>query len=93
MTGQIAAFGFMTTLVVGLLVASFVEYGVHRLMHIGNFMGARHAKHHRKFESQGWLGEFPDYSLPGLLIVYHRHHENGVGFPPRGQVQFPNSES
>ena len=39
-------------------------------MHMGKFMGPRHAKHHRKFESQGWWGEFTDYSLPGLLIVW-----------------------
>lgn len=61
---------FTTALLIGLLLGSFVEYAVHRLMHMGKFMSPRHAKHHRRFESQGWWGEFTDYSRPGLLIVW-----------------------
>ena len=64
------ALEFTTALLIGLLLGSFVEYTVHRLMHKGKFMGTRHAKHHRRFESQGWWGEFIDYSRPGLLIVW-----------------------
>ena len=40
------------------------------LMHKGKFLSKRHVKHHRNFEAQGWWGEFTDYSLPGLLIVW-----------------------
>lgn len=61
---------FGVALLIGLLIASFVEYAVHRLMHMGRFMRKRHALHHRNFEAQGWWGEFTDYSLPGLLIVW-----------------------
>jgi len=60
---------FTIALVIGLMLGSFVEYTVHRLMHKGKFLGKRHAKHHRNFEAQGWWGEFTDYSLPGLLIA------------------------
>jgi sterol desaturase/sphingolipid hydroxylase (fatty acid hydroxylase superfamily) len=65
-----ATLEFTTDLLIGLLLGSFVEYAVHRLMHMGKFMGPRHAKHHRGFESQGWWGEFTDYSPPGELIVW-----------------------
>ena len=61
---------FTIALVIGLMLGSFVEYTVHRLMHKGIFLGKRHAKHHRNFEAQGWWGEFTDYSLPGLLIAW-----------------------
>ena len=60
----------VAAILVGVAFASFVEYWVHRLMHMGKFMGRRHAKHHRRFDSQGWWGEFTDYSLPGLLIAW-----------------------
>jgi len=61
---------FTLALVTGLSFGSFVEYAVHRLMHMGRFMRKRHALHHRNFEAQGWWGEFTDYSLPGLLIAW-----------------------
>ena len=61
---------FTVALVIGLLLGSFVEYTVHRLMHKGKFLSKRHAKHHRNFEAQGWWGEFTDFSLPGLLIAW-----------------------
>ena len=61
---------FTIALVIGLMLGSFVEYTVHRLMHKGKFLGKRHAKHHQNFEAQGWWGEFTDYSLPGLLIAW-----------------------
>ncbi|MFV2072156.1 MAG: hypothetical protein ACC742_05825 [Thermoanaerobaculales bacterium] len=44
-----ATLELITALLVGLLLASFVEYLVHRFMHMGKFMGPRHAKHHRSF--------------------------------------------
>jgi sterol desaturase/sphingolipid hydroxylase (fatty acid hydroxylase superfamily) len=63
------AVAFLTALVVG----SFLEYIVHRLMHDGKVLKTRHAKHHRNAAGQGWLGEFQDYFVPGLVII-------GVGF-------------
>ncbi len=70
MTRYDATLEFTIALVIGLLLGSFVEYAVHRLMHRGRFLARRHAKHHRNFEAQGWWGEFTDYSLPGLLIAW-----------------------
>jgi sterol desaturase/sphingolipid hydroxylase (fatty acid hydroxylase superfamily) len=70
MTQYDAFLDFSIALVIGLLLGSFVEYTVHRLMHKGKFLGKRHAKHHRNFEAQGWWGEFTDYSFPGLLIAW-----------------------
>jgi sterol desaturase/sphingolipid hydroxylase (fatty acid hydroxylase superfamily) len=43
-----ATLEFTTALLIGLLLGSFVEYAVHRLMHMGKFMGPKHAKHHRE---------------------------------------------
>ena len=42
-------FEFSLALVIGLLFGSFVEYSVHRLMHMGKFLGKRHSKHHHNF--------------------------------------------
>jgi len=44
-----AMLDFTIALVIGLLLGSFVEYTVHRLMHEGKFLGKRHAKHHHNF--------------------------------------------
>lgn len=59
---------------VALLVGTFVEYVVHRLMHSGKILHKKHAKHHQKGHGQGWIGEFKDYFFPSLLIIW-------VGFP------------
>ena len=52
------------------LVGTLVEYGVHRLMHKGRVLGKKHAEHHRDGWGQGWLGEFGDYFLPSLLVIW-----------------------
>ncbi len=57
-----------------LFVGTLVEYSVHRLMHFGVVLGKKHAMHHQAGEGQGWFGEFCDYFLPGLIILW-------VGFP------------
>ena len=64
----VSAFGF------ALIFGTFVEYVVHRLMHAGKMLHKKHAKHHQKGHAQGWLGEFKDYFLPSLLIIW-------IGFP------------
>ena len=53
MTQYNAILDFTIALVIGLLLGSFVEYTVHRLMHKGKLMSKRHAKHHRNFEARG----------------------------------------
>ena len=55
---------------VAFLVGSLVEYTVHRWMHDGKVLKVRHAKHHRNLEGQGWFGEFKDYTIPGLAIIW-----------------------
>ena len=48
-----------------LIFASFLEYWLHRLMHISPKFGRdiiSHYDHHRRNEAQGVLGEFKDYS-------------------------------
>jgi len=54
--------------VIAFVLASLVEYWVHRLMHVSAKIGARHLDHHRRNEGQGVLWEFLDY-LKGTLIV------------------------
>lgn len=52
-----------------LAVSSFIEYAVHRLMHAGVLLHARHAAHHRDGWGQGFWPELRDYLAPGLLLI------------------------
>jgi sterol desaturase/sphingolipid hydroxylase (fatty acid hydroxylase superfamily) len=52
------------------LLASLVEYWVHRLMHVSVKIGAKHRDHHRRNEGQGVLWEFRDYLVGTLLIMF-----------------------
>jgi sterol desaturase/sphingolipid hydroxylase (fatty acid hydroxylase superfamily) len=54
--------------VVAFVLASLVEYWVHRLMHKPYKLGQRHRDHHKRNEGQGVLWEFRDY-VKGTLIV------------------------
>ena len=45
-----------------------VEYWVHRFMHKWRYQ--KHALHHRDGWGQGWFGEFLDYFLPTLAIIW-----------------------
>src|SRR5215204_3316273 len=60
--------------VVAFLIAgtsgTLVEYFVHRLMHGRVLLGKKHAEHHRDGWGQGWLGEFGDYFLPCLPVIW-----------------------
>ena len=65
----------LTKVAVGLLcfaiafvLASLVEYWVHRLMHVSQRLGERHRDHHRRNEGQGVVWEFLDY-VKGTFIV------------------------
>lgn len=62
---EFLSFWFLAT-----LFGSFVEYWVHRMMHAGRFLAKRHAKHHRNLAGQGWWGEFTDYVVPGLAVIW-----------------------
>ena len=52
------------------LIGTLVEYFVHRLMHDRRLLGKKHAEHHRDGWGQGWLGEFGDYFLPTVLVIW-----------------------
>ena len=52
------------------IVASLVEYWLHRLMHVSERIGARHRDHHRRNEGQGVLWEFRDYVVGSLVLLF-----------------------
>jgi sterol desaturase/sphingolipid hydroxylase (fatty acid hydroxylase superfamily) len=58
----------MGCLIVAFVLASLVEYWVHRLMHKPYKLGQRHRDHHKRNEGQGVLWEFRDY-VKGTAIV------------------------
>jgi sterol desaturase/sphingolipid hydroxylase (fatty acid hydroxylase superfamily) len=63
--------------------ASFVEYWIHRLMHVSPKVGARHIDHHKRNEGQGVLWEFRDYvrgSAIAMLIPFLISVEAGIGW-------------
>lgn len=64
--------------------ASFVEYWIHRLMHLKpQGVGKRHLDHHRRGEGQGVVWEFFDYvkgSAIAMLIPLFFSLEAGVGW-------------
>jgi len=66
----------LTTLTLGsicfaiaFVLASLVEYWVHRLMHVSVRIGERHRDHHRRNEGQGVLWEFCDYVKSTIIIM------------------------
>lgn len=64
-------------------LASFVEYWMHRLMHMSHKIGQRHLDHHRRNEGQGVLWEFLDYlkpTLPIMLLMYFHSVAAGTGW-------------
>jgi sterol desaturase/sphingolipid hydroxylase (fatty acid hydroxylase superfamily) len=72
-----------------LFVGTFVEYFVHRLMHSRYLLGHKHAEHHRDGWGQGWLGEFRDYLMGVLVILWVGFLYSvpaGVGFAVGGVV-------
>jgi sterol desaturase/sphingolipid hydroxylase (fatty acid hydroxylase superfamily) len=54
---------------IAFILASLVEYWVHRLMHQPYKLGERHRDHHRRNEGQGVLWEFRDYVKSTILIM------------------------
>jgi sterol desaturase/sphingolipid hydroxylase (fatty acid hydroxylase superfamily) len=63
--------------------ASFVEYWMHRLMHVSAKVGARHLDHHKRNEGQGVVWEFRDYvrgSAIAMFIPFLFSVEAGIGW-------------
>ncbi len=61
-------FGFILAFIFG----SFLEYWVHRFMHLypkfGNGL-IKHPNHHRSNTTKGFIGDFLDFSLVSLLVL------------------------
>jgi sterol desaturase/sphingolipid hydroxylase (fatty acid hydroxylase superfamily) len=65
------------------IFASFVEYWMHRLMHVSPKVGERHRDHHRRNEGQGVVWEFRDYvrgSAIAMFIPFLFSVEAGIGW-------------
>ena len=59
----------LVSFLAALVASSFVEYAVHRLMHAGLVLHARHVAHHKDGWGQGFWPELRDYLVPGLLLI------------------------
>ena len=69
--------------VLAFILASFVEYWIHRLMHASPRIGERHRDHHRRNEGQGVLWEFRDYvrgSLVVMCLLFFHSWSAGIGW-------------
>ena len=54
------------------IFGSFLEYWIHRLMHLSPKFGNKitgHYGHHRSNTSKGFFGDFLDFSLVALLVL------------------------
>jgi sterol desaturase/sphingolipid hydroxylase (fatty acid hydroxylase superfamily) len=60
---------WLIAFLLALVVGSLVEYWGHRAMHTW-LLKKKHALHHRDGDGQGWLGEFVDYFVGSLFIVW-----------------------
>ena len=63
---------FVSYFVFAFIFGSFLEYWVHRLMHIWPRFGNRitaHYGHHRSNTTKGFWGDFLDFSLVSLLVL------------------------
>lgn len=61
---------FILALLLAFLVGTLVEYVVHRLMHARIILGQKHLEHHKEGAAQGWWGEFLDYFLPSIPLLW-----------------------
>ena len=65
------------------VLASLVEYWLHRLMHVSPRIGERHRDHHRRNEGQGVVWEFRDYVRGSFLVMglmFFFSWEAGIGW-------------
>lgn len=54
---------------IAFVLASLVEYWLHRLMHVSERVGQRHRDHHRRNEGQGVIWEFRDYIVGTAILM------------------------
>ncbi|MEO1427530.1 MAG: sterol desaturase family protein [Cyanobacteria bacterium J06633_8] len=68
---------------IAFVLASLVEYWLHRLMHVNRKIGERHRDHHRRNEGQGVVWEFRDYVVGSslvMLIMFFFSWDAGLGW-------------
>jgi sterol desaturase/sphingolipid hydroxylase (fatty acid hydroxylase superfamily) len=54
------------------IFASFLEYWIHRLMHLSSMFGSKitnHYGHHRSNTTKGFFGDFLDFGLGVFLVI------------------------
>ena len=61
---------FILAMLLAFLLGTLVEYVVHRLMHARILLGRKHLEHHKEGTAQGWWGEFLDYFLPSIPLLW-----------------------
>ena len=77
---------WLSAFLIAWVFSSLVEYWGHRAMHTV-LLRKKHAEHHRDMDAQGWLGEFWDYvvgTLPLLWLGFLWSMEAGIGFAAGG---------
>jgi sterol desaturase/sphingolipid hydroxylase (fatty acid hydroxylase superfamily) len=77
---------WLIAFLIALLFSSLVEYCGHRAMHVW-LMRRKHAEHHQEVVAQGWLGEFWDYfvgTVPLLWFGFFWSLEAGIAFAVGG---------
>lgn len=63
---------FVACFLFAFIFGTFIEYWVHRLMHVFPKFGngiTTHFNHHRCNKTKGFLGDFLDYSLVALFVL------------------------
>ena len=78
-------FLIISSFILALIFASFVEYWLHRLMHINPRFGrdvVSHYEHHKKNSAQGVFWEFKDYlmALPIAFLAFFISVPVGISF-------------
>ncbi|MGD1913439.1 MAG: sterol desaturase family protein [Rivularia sp. (in: cyanobacteria)] len=69
--------------IIAFVLASLVEYWLHRLMHVNRKIGQRHRDHHRRNEGQGVIWEFRDYVVGSslvMLLMFFYSWDAGLGW-------------
>jgi sterol desaturase/sphingolipid hydroxylase (fatty acid hydroxylase superfamily) len=77
---------WLTAFLIAFSVGTLVEYWGHRAMHSW-LLRKKHAEHHRDGFGQGWLGEFVDYFVGTLFLLWAGFLysvEAGIGFAAGG---------
>lgn len=69
--------------ILAFILASLVEYWLHRLMHVSPRIGEKHRDHHRRNEGQGVIWEFRDYVRGSCIVMFAMFFyslEAGIGW-------------